>query len=63
MSLEEATQLGIALRHAQEMFSLLCMENTKTDPKERAEQILRYETARVKMHEAMNRYRVALRSL
>lgn len=63
MTKEEVIELGIKSQRAKELFSALCIENTKTDPQERAEQIARFERARADMHEAMNQHHAALSQL
>lgn len=60
MTKDEIVALGVASQKAQEYFRALCYENTRIDPKERTEQIERYERARANMHEAMNRHHAAL---
>ena len=54
MTKEDVVQLGIRAQTATELFRAAGYENTKTDPKERAEQTLRYEQLRADMHEAIN---------
>lgn len=60
MTKDEVVALGVASQKAQDVFNAHCLANTRTDPKERAQQIEQFERARADMHEAMNRHHAAL---
>lgn len=59
-TIEDVAALGVASQQAQEVFRALCMENTQIDPEKYRAQVERYEIARAKMHQAMNRHHAAL---
>lgn len=63
MTKDAVVALGVARRNAEEFFDMLGIQNTATDPEERAMQTERYERARADMWEARNRHEAGLRQL
>lgn len=55
-----AAELGVKSREAQDIFQMLCQQNTKLDPVEYREQVQQFEAARARMHHAMNAHHAAL---
>jgi hypothetical protein len=60
MTKDEVVALGVVASRMRYLFDAHCLENTRTDPKERAEQVERLERARADMYEAVNRHTAAL---